>query len=126
MVQLIYYIYVRTQKSEHASGLTIFALDKFLYTNLAAVILDISEFGNPIAKDDATRGVGELYIGIAMAMTEYKAIDRRVRHEIFFCKLHAILLILTHIWSIALNLMLYHAVVCPFMTEPHAPTRMKH
>ena len=124
MVQLIYYIYVRTRKSEHASGLTIFALDKFLYTNLAAVILDISEFGNPIAKDDATRSVGELYIGIAMAMTEYKAIDRSMLGKIFASIAHARLILDAAEGNIAIQLVLTHAVRSPTMTKAQRPTGM--
>ena len=123
-MQLIYYIYVRTRKGEQSSGLTIFALDKFLYTNLAAVILDISIFGNPITKDDTARGVGELYIGITMAMTEYKAIDRGMLGKIFTSIAHARLILDTTERNIAIQFVLAHAVCSPTMTEAQRPTGM--
>ena len=86
--------------------------------NALAVENNIGECTNPVAKEDASRGVAEREVLIDVPVPEDEAVDRRVRLEIVLRELYTILVLGTFERSVSLYLMLQHAVARPAMPHP--------
>ena len=98
-----------------------FSFDVLFNSNILAIVLDVCEFRNPVAQNDATRSLCEHYIRVAVAMSEDETIDRRVLGKIFAGKFHARLALLATERNIAIHLMLAHAVTRPSEAEAYSP-----
>ena len=100
--------------------------DELLHEHVLAIEHGIREVMNPIAEDENARRPAQHQVEHDMTMPIDEEIDVGMRLQIILGVEHKRFFMLAHVLRLTTILALQAAMLGPFQTEIHAPTRMKH
>ena len=101
------------------------ALDVLRHQQVLAIVDDVGEVGDPVAKDYHTGLLGELQVYLDMAMAVDEVVYVGVILDISLGVEHQMLAVFTHICRLLSARALETAVLRPVQSEPYTPAGMK-
>ena len=91
------------------------------HQQMVAVVDDIGELANPVAKDNHPGLFRQLEVYLDMPMAIDKVVDIGVILDVLLCEKHQMFALVTHVgWLLAVGA-LQPRVLGPVQSEPHAP-----